>query len=151
MLPDDDGFGVPSGWYPDGSTGKEYACNSGDAGDMSLIPGSGRSPGGGYGNPLQYSCLENPVDRGAWRAWSMGVAKRTQLKWLNTLSGWVKLTSRQSLWPLNLQLWWEPGTLFQTFPVCVCVCVCVCYFVEGENSRNNHGKSLSTFPTRRFW
>ena len=33
-----------------------------------LIPGSGRSPGGGHGNPLQYSCLENPVDRGAWRA-----------------------------------------------------------------------------------
>ena len=45
--------------------GKESACN---AGDSSLIPGSGRSPGGGHGNPLQYSCLENPMDRGAWRA-----------------------------------------------------------------------------------
>ena len=39
-----------------------------NAGDMSLIPGSGRSPGEGNGNPLQYSCLENPMDRGAWRA-----------------------------------------------------------------------------------
>ena len=43
--------------FPGGSDGKEYACN---AGDLGLIPGLGRSPGGGYGNPLQYSCLENP-------------------------------------------------------------------------------------------
>ena len=48
--------------------GKESACNAGAAGDMGLIPGSGRSPGGGHGNPLQYSCLENPMDRGAWWA-----------------------------------------------------------------------------------
>ena len=39
-----------------------------DIRDRRLIPGSGRSPGGGYGNPLQYSCMENPMDRGAWRA-----------------------------------------------------------------------------------
>ena len=45
-----------------GSDGKESACN---AGDMGSIPGSGRSPGEGNGNPLQYSCLENPMDRGA--------------------------------------------------------------------------------------
>ena len=44
---------------------KESACN---AGDPSSTPGSGRSPGGGHGNPLQYSCLENPMDSGAWRA-----------------------------------------------------------------------------------
>ena len=43
-----------------------------NAGDTSMIPGLGRSPGGGHGNPLQYSCLENPMDRGAWRLWSMG-------------------------------------------------------------------------------
>ena len=43
--------------FPDGSDGKESACN---AGDLCLIPGVGRSPGGGHGNPLQYSCLENP-------------------------------------------------------------------------------------------
>ena len=45
------------------------------AGDVGWIPGSGRSPGGGNGNPLQYSCLENPVDRGAWRAIVRGAAK----------------------------------------------------------------------------
>ena len=46
-------------------SGKESACQAGDVG---LIPGSGRSPGEGNGNPLQYSCLENPMDRGAWLA-----------------------------------------------------------------------------------
>ena len=50
---------------PGGSEGKESACN---AGDLSLIPGSGRPPGKEDGNPLQYSGLENPMDRGAWRA-----------------------------------------------------------------------------------
>ena len=47
---------------------KNLPANAGDAGDPHLIPGSGRSPGGGNGNPLQYSCLKNPTDRGAWRA-----------------------------------------------------------------------------------
>ena len=47
---------------------KNPSANAGDAGDVSLIPGLGRSPGEGNGNPLQYSCLENPMDRGAWRA-----------------------------------------------------------------------------------
>ena len=46
-----------------------------NAGDRGLIPGSGRSPGGGNGNPLQYSCLENSMDRGAWWATVHGVAK----------------------------------------------------------------------------
>ena len=46
-------------------SGKESTCN---AGDLGLIPGSGRSPGGGHGKPLQYSCLDNPMDRGAWWA-----------------------------------------------------------------------------------
>ena len=58
--------------FPGGSGGKESAFN---VGDPSLIPGSGRSPGGGNGNPLQYSCLENPMDRGAWWARVHGVAK----------------------------------------------------------------------------
>ena len=48
---------------------------SANAGDPGLVPGLGKSPGGGYGNPLQYSCLENPVDRGSWRAAVHGVTK----------------------------------------------------------------------------
>ena len=45
---------------------KNLPANVGDVRDVSSIPGSGRSPGGGHGHPLQYSCLENPMDRGAW-------------------------------------------------------------------------------------
>ena len=45
---------------------KKLPADAGDTGDAGLIPGSGRSPGGGHGNPLQYSCMENPMDRGAW-------------------------------------------------------------------------------------
>ena len=58
--------------FPGGSEVKASACNLGDLGS---IPGSGRSPGEGYGNPLQYSCLENPMDRGAWWVTVHGVAK----------------------------------------------------------------------------
>ena len=49
-------------------SGKEYTCNAGDSRDAALVLGSGRSPGGGNGNPLEDSCLENPMDRGARRA-----------------------------------------------------------------------------------
>ena len=56
-------------------SGKASACSVGDAGDSGSIPRSRRSPGGGNGNPLQYSCLENPMDRGAWQAVIHGVAK----------------------------------------------------------------------------
>ena len=66
-------------------SGKESACNTGATGDTGLIPGLGRSPGGGYDNPLQYSCLENPTDRGAWWATVHRVRQsRTPLKRLST-------------------------------------------------------------------
>jgi len=59
---------------------KNLPSNAGDVRDMGSIPGLGRSPGGGNGNPLQYSCLENPMDRGAWQATVHGIAKsQTQL------------------------------------------------------------------------
>ena len=64
--------------FPVGSVVKHLPPNAGDAGS---IPGSGRSPGKGNGNPLQYSCLENPMDRGAWGAIVRGVAKsQTRLR-----------------------------------------------------------------------
>ena len=64
---------------------KNLPANAGDLTDAGLIPGSGRSPGGGHGNPLQYSCLENPMYREAWRATVHRVAKsRTQVKQLST-------------------------------------------------------------------
>ena len=58
--------------FPGSSVDKESACNVGDSG---LIPGLGRSPGGRHGNPLQYSCLENPMDGGAGQATIYGVAR----------------------------------------------------------------------------
>ena len=58
--------------FPGVSDGKEYTCN---AGDLGLIPELERSPGEGNGNPLQYSCLENPMDRGAWQATVHGITK----------------------------------------------------------------------------
>ena len=64
--------------FPGGSDSKESAFS---AGDPSLIPESGKSPGEGNGNPLQYSCLENSMDREAWRATVHGVAK-----------GWTRLS-----------------------------------------------------------
>ena len=63
---------MPARGFPGSSNGKESACNVGDLGS---IPGLGRSPGEGNGNPLQYSCLENPMDRGAWQAIVHGVAE----------------------------------------------------------------------------
>ena len=63
--------------FPGGSDGKESACNEGK---LALIPGSGRSSGGGHGNPLQYSCLENPMERGARQATVRGIVmSRTPL------------------------------------------------------------------------
>ena len=62
--------------FPNSKTGKEYAFNAGNTGDMGSIHGSGRSLGGGNGNPLQHCCLKNPVDREAWKATVHEVAKR---------------------------------------------------------------------------
>ena len=63
------------------SAGDAGDASAGDAGDVSSIPGLGRSPGGGRGNPLQYSCLENPMDTRAWQVTIHRVAQtRTQLK-----------------------------------------------------------------------
>ena len=76
---------APTSWgFPGGSEVKASACN---AGDLGSIPGLGRSPGEGNGNPLQYSCLKNPMDGGTWWATVHGVAKsRTRLKRLSSSS-----------------------------------------------------------------
>ena len=75
-------------WFPGGASGKEPTCQCKlDGRDTALIPGWGRSPGEGHSNPLHYSCLENPMDRGAWQAAVHMVAQnRKWLKWLSTLA-----------------------------------------------------------------
>ena len=79
-------FPLKSVGFPDGASGKESACQSRlDVRHASSIPGLGRSPGEGNGNPLQYSCLENPTDRGPWQATVHRVARSwTWLKQLLT-------------------------------------------------------------------
>ena len=61
--------------FPEVLVVKNLPANAGNIRDMGSIPGSGRSPGGGHGNPLQYSCLEKPMDRGAWWATDHSVTK----------------------------------------------------------------------------
>ena len=69
--------------FPAGSDSEASACNAGDPGS---IPGLGRSPGEGNGNPLQYCCLENPTDGGAWQALVHGVAESDRTEWLHSLT-----------------------------------------------------------------
>ena len=82
---------------PCGSNGKELARSTGDTRDVSSIPGSGKFPGEGNGNPLQYSCLRNPMDRGAWQATVHGVAK-----------SWTQLTEHACI-GVNSSTREEPG------------------------------------------
>ena len=81
---------VPSAYlgFPGGSDGKDSACK---ARDLGSIPGSGQSPGEGNGNPIQYSCLENPVDRGAWWATVHSVAELNTTEWLTHTSACLRL------------------------------------------------------------
>ena len=73
------------------SRGPNLPARAGDIRHAGLIPESTRSPGGGHGNPLQYSCLENPMDRGTWWATVHGVAKsQTQLTLLGEMEGALK-------------------------------------------------------------
>ena len=83
-----------------------------NAGDLGSIPGLGRAPGEGNGNPLQYSCLENPMDRGAWWATVHGVAKsRTRLKQLSTTQHSIHWKDWCWSWSSNaLATWWKEPT-----------------------------------------
>ena len=90
-------------WASQGTVVKNPPANVEDAGDASLIPKSGRSPGGGNGNPLQYSCLGNPMERGDWQATVHGVAKSHARKFLLISLGmcylrqsWIPYTSLAS-------------------------------------------------------
>ena len=76
-------------------SGKESACNAGVAGDAGLIPGLGRSPGEGHGNPLQYSFLENSMDRETWRAMVRGVTK----SWTQVSNELTHMPAIYSLFP----------------------------------------------------
>ena len=93
---------------------KNQSANAGDVRDLDLIPGWGRSPGGGNGNPLQYSCLENSIDRGAWWATVHGVTKSQT--WLND---WVCTHAHTHTHSKLMQWskkWWLLKNLFIWLP-----------------------------------
>ena len=120
------------------SAGKESPCNIGDKGDSGLIPGLGRSPAKRNGNPLQYSCLKNPVDRGALQATVHGVTKsRIQL----SMSTIMQFTEGGRLWDLILSSQFAISkkyliliceSLVQSFPVH--------YRILEENRSSDHGR-----------
>ena len=85
--------------YPSGSDGEESTCN---ARDMGSIPGLGRSPGEGNGSPLQYSCLGDPMDRGAWRATVHGVTKESDTT--ERLSNNLEILHQLRVWPRKFSL-----------------------------------------------
>ena len=89
-----------------GSVGKNLSTNAGDTGNVGLIPGVGRSPRGGNSTPLQYSCLENPRDGGAWWAAVYGVAQsRTRLKRLSRSSSqysWLENLMDRGAWQATI-------------------------------------------------
>ena len=103
---------------PSSSDGKESAYN---AGDLSSIPGSGRSSGEGHGNPFQYSCLENPMERGAWWATVHRVSESVTAKWLTLLLLLcIHVNPNLPVYPNSSFLHW-----------CPCVCsVCLCLFLQ---------------------
>ena len=87
---------------------KNLSANAGDIIDLGSTPESGRSPAGGHGNPLQYSCLENPMDRGAWQAAVHGVAKSgigypLQYSWVSLVAQSVRnLPAIRETWVRSL-------------------------------------------------
>ena len=111
------GIWIVTFWKEASQVVKNLPASTGDTGDMDSIPGSGRSPREGHGNPLQYSCLENPHGQKAWRATMQGVTKSwIQLKWLST-RWWTpsikpvltnpECTDLTSLNFCNTQLWYS--------------------------------------------
>ena len=116
-----------------GSAGKESAYN---AGDLCSIPGLGRSPGEGNDNPLQYSCLENPMDRGAWRAIVHGVTK--SWTWLSDFTKEVSnyLSTTKSSWIGKLF-----DSTYHNFQLCLSVYITALPFLS----------SVTFFPVGYVW
>ena len=107
-------YHIPKEGFPGGASGKEPTCQSEDVRGVGPIPESGRSPGGGHGNPLQYSCLERPRNRGAWWATVHRVAKsRTRLKQLSTHTHILYRFSIIRMYCFHIQKSWSVCMIFK--------------------------------------
>ena len=129
-----------------GSDSKKSACNAGAAGDVNSIPGLERCPGGGHGNPLQYSCLENPMDRGAWWATVHGVTKsQTRLQRLCTHTFGL-----DALWGVPVSLCTSPSPLHGTLkPRKVSMKQSPCWYGNNDNRLRDQERisSSNSFPS----
>ena len=119
---------------------KNPLANAGDTRDEGSIPGSGRSPGEGYGNALQYSCLENPMDGGAWWTTIHGVTELYMTEVTAHTHILHVCTPQQTVSSLRAGWTLLAGSL-PAQSVCVCVCVCVCvyhiFFIQSSFNRYN--------------
>ena len=129
--------------------GQESTCSVGDAGDVDSIPGLGRSSGGGHGNPLQYFCLENPMDRGSWWATVHRVAKNWTLLKLPSTAEWQRGAGGSHLLVTDKRLLAWPGAFLSpqgtsTFPLSfLCALFCSSGLNSGSHDIMSRGSVLS--------
>ena len=134
--------------FPGGSLVKNPPANGGDAADMGSIPGRGRSPGEGNGTPLQYSCLENPMDRGAWRATVHGVTRVGQ----DLVSKPPSLRAKPIFEKVNILVFWilKYSFMFQSTIGLIKSSQCALQLATGSNVNNSVNALLSLLSKRLY-
>ena len=137
------------GGFPGGATVKSLPANVGDARDVCSIPGSGRMPGVGNGNPLQYSCLENSMDRGAWRAVAHGVAESDTTESLTMYVGILLWSSERLHLAISTRSW--KVYIFQPFIYIQKSCKEVKLLIQVMENIFSHSKhKISTLGKRNI-
>ena len=134
------------------ASGKEPACQCSRHTDMGSIPGPGRSPGEGNGNPLQYSCLENPMDRGAWRA-TVREAPKSQiwLKQVSTHAHALGIAVQGALLKYAYIHWGGAWGLMKQHYQCFVFLCCCLVFVFSKEEDLPFQVNLTLFCLQRSW
>ena len=152
--------------FPDDLPGKKSTHNAGDIGDVGLIPGSWRTHGVGNGTPLQYSCLEHPMDRGAWWATVGGITRvghhcndwtRIHQEWLRhtlpALAYWIPLAARAAGSQHRSSHFTAHSLKLHAFCLVTKSCLTLCSYMNcSPPGFSVHGISLSMgFPRQEYW